>query len=234
MFQNIKKYLISSATIIVFVTYVVYQRVNDAKFSQNAIQNFPNENNATNIVPNLNVSTEPEASIPAGGTNPNPPSADIKTQIKSFAKQFDDDDDDDDDDDNKIFVPKPTQTPTKTVVPTKPVTTPVTTKPAATTPVAQTAGIFKDGTYTGSSVFARDGYLQTQAIIQGGKLVDVKFPVLPNGSDYSTTISAAVLPILRTEAIQAQSANVNAVSQATLTSASFNESLGVALASAKK
>ncbi len=225
MFQNIKKYLISSATIIIFVIYVIYQRVSDANVVQNTAGNLPNDNTTT-----LGTTTEPEASIPAGGTNPNPPPADIKTQIKSFAKQFDDDDDDDDD---KIFVPKPAQTPSQTTSPNKAPTATVSTKPS-TTSVVQTAGLYKDGTYTGSSVFARDGYLQTQAIIQGGKLVDVKFPVLPNGSDYSTTISATVLPILRTEAIQAQSANVNAVSQATLTSASFNESLGVALASAKK
>lgn len=221
MFQNIKKYLISSGTVILFVVYVVYQRVSDANLPQNPVGNLPNENKTTDVVPvgsTSNTPTQPVQSLPTT----------INNQVKKFVNQFGEDEEDD-----GTFIPKPAVTPTPTA--TKPVvTTPVSSKPVVTKPVTQTAGIYKDGTYNGSSVFARDGYLQTQAVIQGGKLVDVKFPVLPNGSGYSTNVSSYALPILRTEAIQAQSANVNAVSQATLTSASFNESLGVALASAKK
>jgi uncharacterized protein with FMN-binding domain len=95
-----------------------------------------------------------------------------------------------------------------------------------------TGGRYKDGTYTGNVADAFYGKVQVAAIVQGGKLVDVQFLQYPNGSGHSSRVSADSLPILRQEAISAQSANVDVVSGATQTSQAFEESLANALAQA--
>ena len=220
--QKVKKYILSSALVVTFVVYVVAQRTSDS-ITQKQNENLPQQNIITATVPAQEIPSTP-ISIPT-------PS--IGTQIKNLVNSFEDDESDDDDDDDDGFFQQPTIKSTVTTAPTKTVSTPVVKTPVATTSATKPAGVYKDGTYNGSVVWVRDGNLQTQAIIQGGKLVEVNFLILPNGSNESTKISNRSLPILRTEAITAQSAKVNAVSGATLTSPSFSESLGVALALAK-
>jgi len=94
-------------------------------------------------------------------------------------------------------------------------------------------GLFKDGSYTGPSVDAYYGYVQVKAIISGGRLVDVQFLDYPQDRGNSIRINNYALPILKQEAIQAQSANVNAVSGASATSPAFVESLSSALNQAR-
>ncbi len=96
-----------------------------------------------------------------------------------------------------------------------------------------TSGAFKDGTYTGPSVDAYYGYVQVQAIVSGGKLTNVQFLSYPNDRRTSQQINGQAMPLLTQEAISAQSANVDAVSGASDTSAAFVQSLGAALAQAK-
>jgi uncharacterized protein with FMN-binding domain len=96
-----------------------------------------------------------------------------------------------------------------------------------------TTGQYKDGSYTGSAASAYFGNLQVVAVISGGKIVDVQFPVYPNDNGHTQEISSTDLPILKQEAIQAQSANVDIVSGATQTSQAFQQSLASALAMAK-
>ena len=113
--------------------------------------------------------------------------------------------------------------------------TPSTAQPApqpAQTPTA-TAGTYKDGTYTGPSVDAYYGYVQVQAIVSGGKLANVQFLSYPSDRRTSQQINSQAMPLLTREAISAQSANVDAVSGASDTSAAFVESLSAALAQAK-
>lgn len=93
--------------------------------------------------------------------------------------------------------------------------------------------MYKDGTYTGPSVDAYYGYVQTQVTVQGGQIVDVQFLDYPQDRGQSIMINNYATPILRREAIQAQRAPVNAVSGATYTSQAFNESLAAALVQAK-
>ena len=218
--QKVKKYILSSALVVTFVVYVVAQRTSDS-ITQKQNENLPQQNIITTTVPAQEIPSTP-ISIPT-------PS--IGTQIKNLVNSFEDDESDEDDDGG--FFQKPTIKSTVITTPAKTVSTPVVKTPVATTSATKPAGVYKDGTYNGSVVWVVNGYLQTQAIIQGGKLVEVNFLILPNGSNESTKISNRSLPILRTEAITAQSAKVNAVSGATLTSPSFSESLGVALALAK-
>lgn len=96
-----------------------------------------------------------------------------------------------------------------------------------------TAGAFKDGTYTGSVADAIFGALQVKITVQGGALTDITFPQYPNDSGHTREVSNSSLPILRQEAISAQSANVHVVSGATQTSDAFKESLASALSQAK-
>ncbi len=96
-----------------------------------------------------------------------------------------------------------------------------------------TTGSFKDGTYVGNSADAYYGNIQVQATISNGKLVDVQFLKYPNDRGTSIEINSAAMPILKQEAIQAQSANVGAVSGATDTSMAFVQSLSSALVKAQ-
>jgi uncharacterized protein with FMN-binding domain len=101
------------------------------------------------------------------------------------------------------------------------------------TPVAKPQGQFVDGTYTGSVANAYYGNVQVQAVISGGKLANVSFLQYPNDRSTSRFINQQAMPMLISEAIQAQSANVNGVSGASDTSGAFQESLASALAQAK-
>ena len=93
---------------------------------------------------------------------------------------------------------------------------------------------YKDGAYTGPLTDAYYGNVQVSAIIKNGALTDVQFLDYPQKSGHSIEISNNVMPILRTEAIQSQNANVNAVSGETQTVEAFQQSLAGALALAQK
>ncbi|QND60597.1 FMN-binding protein [Mesorhizobium huakuii] len=88
---------------------------------------------------------------------------------------------------------------------------------------------FADGTYIGPVTDAYYGLIQIQASIQGGRLTALKVLKYPNDRRTSININRQALPMLRDEAISAQSANVDIVSGATLTSKAFIQSLGGAL-----
>ena len=92
---------------------------------------------------------------------------------------------------------------------------------------------YKDGEYTGNSVDAYYGNVQVKAIIKNSLITDVQFLDYPKDRTTSLQISTRATPILKIEAIKAQSANVNIVSGATQTSDAFIRSLSSALALAK-
>jgi len=95
------------------------------------------------------------------------------------------------------------------------------------------AASYKNGSYTGSQADALYGTVQVKAVIQNGRLTDVQFLSQPTDRRRSQSINSQATPILKQEAIQAQSANVQAVSGATLTSEAFVQSLQSALSQAK-
>ena len=86
-------------------------------------------------------------------------------------------------------------------------------------------------TVTGPEVDNEFGPVQVEITVSGGKLVDVVAIQLPSGGR-SGRISRAAAPILREEALQAQSANIDTVSGATYTSLAYAQSLQAALDSA--
>jgi uncharacterized protein with FMN-binding domain len=92
---------------------------------------------------------------------------------------------------------------------------------------------YKDGSYTGSVADAQWGYIQVKAIIQGGKITDVQFLQYPDGHNRSIMINNYADPQLTSEAIQAQSANVDIITGATDSSEAFIQSLTDALSQAK-
>jgi uncharacterized protein with FMN-binding domain len=104
--------------------------------------------------------------------------------------------------------------------------------PGATVTPAPGA-LYKDGSYTGSVDDAQWGVVQVKAIIKNGKITDVQFLQYPNDRNRSVYINSVADPQLTSEAIQAQSANVNVVTGATDSSLAFIQSLTDALSQAR-
>lgn len=88
---------------------------------------------------------------------------------------------------------------------------------------------YADGVYTGPAADAYYGIVQIQALVQGGRVTALKVLRYPNDRRTSVNINRQALPMLRDEAISAQSADVDIISGATLTSKAFIQSLGGAL-----
>jgi uncharacterized protein with FMN-binding domain len=95
-----------------------------------------------------------------------------------------------------------------------------------------TTGSFKDGSYTGGAADAQWGNVQVKITIQNGRLTNVQFLQYPNHRDRSVEINNYAMPQLTSEAIQAQSSQVDVISGATDTSEAFMQSLGDALSQA--
>ncbi len=104
--------------------------------------------------------------------------------------------------------------------------------PTSTATPAVRSG-YRDGTYNGPVVDVNWGYVQVQATIQSGRVSNVQFLQYPSDRRTSVRINSIADPMLDQEAIQAQSANVNIITGATLTSEGFQLSLQDALNQAK-
>lgn len=105
--------------------------------------------------------------------------------------------------------------------------------PKPTTVPVKSNGLYRDGAYTGAQVDAFYGWVQVKAVIKSGKISDVQFLQYPNDRRTSQRINSIATPWLTSEAVRAQSANVNIISGATLTSEAFMQSLQAALNTAK-
>lgn len=101
------------------------------------------------------------------------------------------------------------------------------------TPQSGSNSIYKDGVYTGSVEDAFYGNIQVQASIANGKISDVVFLQYPNDNRTSIFINSQAMPMLKSEALQVQSANVDIVSGASDSSMAFQRSLSTALSNAK-
>jgi uncharacterized protein with FMN-binding domain len=121
-----------------------------------------------------------------------------------------------------------------------PATTPQADDPAAgaspeppTSPTSPSAGASTGSsaakTYTGSVAGTRWGDVQVTVTVAGGKITDVGVPIYPNGNGRDQEINAFALPTLVQETLQAQTANIQTVSGATVTSDGYLQSLQSAL-----
>lgn len=92
---------------------------------------------------------------------------------------------------------------------------------------------YRNGRFTGPAYSAYYGWVRVQAIIRGGRIVDVRVLEHPHHNGTSRYINAKALPILKREVIRAQSVRVYMVSGATLTSRAFLRSTYMALRKAR-
>lgn len=91
------------------------------------------------------------------------------------------------------------------------------------------AGSTTAATYDGAAVQTRFGTVQVQVTIQNGKITEVTALQLTDAERKSAQISSRAAPVLRSEVLQAQSANVQTVGGATVTSDAYLTSLQAAL-----
>jgi uncharacterized protein with FMN-binding domain len=106
---------------------------------------------------------------------------------------------------------------------------------AAGTPGTSRGTVARSGSTTvadGPVVQTKRGDVQVQAHISGGQITDITPMTVPNDNSRSVEINKYAVPQLRTEALAAQSAHIDAVSGATVTSEGYTKSLQAALDSA--
>jgi uncharacterized protein with FMN-binding domain len=205
---HLKKILVSFFVILGFVFYAIYQRNGNGQ--QNFAINPPTANSSmAQSSPDLSSSTTESQS------SSNPPLTSSNNEDES--------------DDDESYSTQTSQSSINQSTATTETTTGTTT--STTTTVAN--ALYKDGQYDGRIADAYYGNVQVRAIIQGGKLTDVQFLSYPNDRNQSIEINSHALPILKSEAIKAQSAQVDIVSGATNTSNAFINSLSSALSQAK-
>ena len=100
---------------------------------------------------------------------------------------------------------------------------------STTAQTTSSGSVTTDGTYTGDDVNTRFGSVQVQITVSGGKITDVAALQLTDTDRRSIQISNRAAPVLRSEVLQSQSANVSNVSGATYTSDAYLQSLQSAI-----
>ncbi len=96
-------------------------------------------------------------------------------------------------------------------------------------PSDRSSGSSKTTTYTGSVVQTRRGPLQVQVIVSAGKIAKVIVLQQPSGNPKDSEINDYALPVLIQDTLGAQSAEIDMVSGATVTSTGYLQSLQAAL-----
>jgi uncharacterized protein with FMN-binding domain len=115
-----------------------------------------------------------------------------------------------------------TPTPSASSASPAPSTSASATKVVTGTPVAASEG--------GRRVF---GTVSVRLTITNGKITAATVVTYPNNDARSSQISSFAIPVLNSEVLAAQGANINAVSGATITSEAYAQSLQAALDQAK-
>jgi uncharacterized protein with FMN-binding domain len=235
---HLKKVLVSLFVIVGFVFYAIYQRyfIAQQAIVNNAPPDTVAEGNTSETVTTTTVSQA--ETVPAT----NPPETTTGNIIGGDDGEYGDDDE-------GGGVQQTTQSSSGQTSSGSTSSTTTATTAAGTTSSATSSGstsstttatttaaanaLYKDGQYDGNAADAYYGIVQVRAIVQGGKLTDVVFLSYPNDRGESIKINAYATPILKAEAIKAQSAKVNMVTGATNTSRAFINSLTSALSQAQ-
>lgn len=212
--RTVRKLFVSTFVVVTFVAYALHERFVNPNTNINAAVPAPVAAITRQITLPQSMAAAPPTlttqaqSLASASTSTTPAEAPTSTP------------------DQLVLVPTPTTEtlPTSTNQPTP------TDQP---TPTAIANGLYKDGTYTGAETNAYYGWVQVQTVIQNGQIADVQFVEFPQDRRTSQRINSRAVPALQTEAIQAQSANVDMISGATLTSRAFIQSLQSALEAAK-
>jgi uncharacterized protein with FMN-binding domain len=90
-------------------------------------------------------------------------------------------------------------------------------------------GTAQTATVTGTATDTRWGPVQVQITVANGEISDVTVVEYPTGNGKDREINARALPVLVQETLDAQSADIDMVSGATVTSEGYLESLQAAL-----
>ena len=117
------------------------------------------------------------------------------------------------DDGGTVTTPSPSATPSPRSTPS----------PSATTPSSSTK------TYTGDQVMTRWGPMQVEITVSGGKITAAQAVQYPSGNGRDAEINSYALPVLNQEVVDRQSAQIDTVSGATVTSDGYLQSLQSAL-----
>jgi uncharacterized protein with FMN-binding domain len=223
--QTLRKFFLSAFVIVTFIAYAIHRLVTGSELSANQIQPAPVRAVAQLEDPPTPAGIQGSATVSQQANTATPGAVALAPQDPPAAAQ-------------------PTDTapaaaadpPTQVIAPTE--AAPAPTQPPAPTdtapaPTAVASTGLKDGTYTGAEADALYGLVQVKTVIQNGKIADVQFLEFPQDRRTSQRINFVAVPDLQQEAIQAQSANVDLVSGATLTSQAFIQSLQSALDQAR-
>jgi len=124
--------------------------------------------------------------------------------------------------------PRSTALPDAADAPAAATPAPATKAPATPAPTMGSGADAETTTVSGPAVSTRWGPVQVEIVVGNGRLQDVNALQLPTGGR-SGEISQYSEPILREEALQAQSADIDTVSGATYTSDAYSRSLQAAL-----
>jgi uncharacterized protein with FMN-binding domain len=103
------------------------------------------------------------------------------------------------------------------------------TPPATSSQPSGSSSSSSSKTYTGSVAQTRWGPVQVQITVSNGKIIKATVLQQPNGNQKDVEINAYALPTLIHDTLDAQSAQIDMVSGATVTSEGYLESLQSAL-----
>lgn len=102
-------------------------------------------------------------------------------------------------------------------------------QPRSSTKSGSSAGTSNPAKYTGAAADTQWGPVQVRITVQGGKISASKAVQYPQGASRDAQINGFALPILNQEAVQKQSASIDTVSGATVTSGGYLQSLQSAI-----
>jgi uncharacterized protein with FMN-binding domain len=86
-----------------------------------------------------------------------------------------------------------------------------------------------NGSFTGALVPTRFGDVQVRIVVTSGRVTDVVAVQMPSDRARSAEITQYVTPVLRSEVIRAQNAQIDVISGATFTSEAYAESVNDAM-----
>ena len=101
--------------------------------------------------------------------------------------------------------------------------------PSGSDATSGTASSGTSSTVTGDEASTRWGPVQVELTVANGTITDVSVVQYPNGNGKDQQINSYALPVLVSETMDAQSADIDMVSGATVTSEGYVESLQAAL-----
>jgi|SRR5450759_4769049 len=96
---------------------------------------------------------------------------------------------------------------------------------AAAPTAAAPAAAAKSGTFTGATAQTRWGPVQVRIVVANGKITSADAIRYPSGNGNDAQINAYAIPQLNAEAVAANSAKIDMISGATVTSGGYLQSL---------